>query len=48
MYARFAKRLEGTDVTAAGAALAAYLEGSDLAEVVRRRLRGRGNGSSRA
>jgi MarR family transcriptional regulator, organic hydroperoxide resistance regulator len=48
IYARFAKQLEGTDVTAAGAALAAYLEGSDLAEVVRRRLGDQGKGATRA
>jgi MarR family transcriptional regulator, organic hydroperoxide resistance regulator len=38
IYARFAKQLEGTDVRAACAALTAYLEGSELAEVVSRRL----------
>jgi hypothetical protein len=38
IYAEFAKRLEGKEVRAACAALSAYLEGSELAAVVRRRL----------
>jgi MarR family transcriptional regulator, organic hydroperoxide resistance regulator len=38
IYTDFAKRLEGKDVRATRAALAAYLEGSELAAVVRRRL----------
>jgi DNA-binding MarR family transcriptional regulator len=38
IYARSAQHLQGTDVRAACAALTAYLEGSELAEVVKRRL----------
>jgi hypothetical protein len=38
VFARFAERLEGEDVPAACAALAALLEGTDLAGVVSRRL----------
>jgi len=37
VFARFAERLEGEDVAAACAALAAYLHGTELAEVVSRR-----------
>ncbi len=37
-YASFAERLEGADVTTACAVLAALLHGSDLADVVNRRL----------
>lgn len=38
VFARFAERLEGEDAAAACAALAALLDGTDLAEVVSRRL----------
>jgi MarR family transcriptional regulator, organic hydroperoxide resistance regulator len=38
VFARFAERLEGQDVAAACTALAASLQGTDLAEVVSRRL----------
>jgi DNA-binding MarR family transcriptional regulator len=38
IYAQTAKQLEGTDVSAACTALTAYLEGSELAEVIGRRL----------
>jgi MarR family transcriptional regulator, organic hydroperoxide resistance regulator len=38
VFARLAERLEGQDVEAACAALAASLQGTDLAEVVSRRL----------
>jgi hypothetical protein len=34
----FARRVQGTDVRAACAALSAYLDGSELADVVKRRV----------
>jgi hypothetical protein len=38
VFARFAERVEGEDVAAACAVLAASLQGTELAEVVSRRL----------
>jgi MarR family transcriptional regulator, organic hydroperoxide resistance regulator len=40
VFARFAERVEGEDVAAACAVLAASLQGTELAEVVSRRLAG--------
>jgi len=38
IQANFAERLDGADVRAACAALAAYLDGSELADVIERRM----------